>query len=297
MSVPTLPSAFILLIASPQSHILPPYRNLHDGFKNMEEQIDIIKRFLIDKLTESDAEGYVVGLSGGIDSAVSATLAVAAVGKERVVGVMMPYKTSSPDSLTDAGELAGKLSIEHRKIDISPMIDAYYPEITKDVQLRAGNKMARERMSILFDIAFETNRLVLGTGNRTEICLGYTTWYGDAACSVNPIGQLYKQEIFALAARLDVPPSIRSKAPSADLWTNQTDEDEIGLRYEIIDRLLGRIVDDSVRSMAALKKDSFNEHDIERVVTLLNRNAFKRRMPDIPSLGRTAIPDKIEMKD
>lgn len=263
----------------------------------MEKQIELIKQFLAGKLGKSGAKGFVVGLSGGIDSAVSAALAVEAVGKERVIGVMMPYRTSSPESVTDAEKLAGKLSIDHRKIDISPMIDAYYPSISEDLRLRAGNKMARERMSILFDIAFETNRLVLGTGNRTEICLGYTTWYGDAACSVNPVGQLYKWEIRALAKVLDVPQSIRSKAPSADLWADQTDEDEIGLSYETIDRLLARIVDDSVCSMTALKNDGFTESDINRVVTLINRNAFKRRMPDIALLGRAAVPDRIEIED
>lgn len=263
----------------------------------MEKQIDIIKTFLADKLVDSGAEGYVVGISGGVDSALAATLAVEAVGKEKVIGIMMPFRTSSLESVTDAEELVGNLGIEHRKIDISPMIDAYYPNITKELRLRAGNKMARERMSILFDIASETRRLVLGTGNRTEICLGYTTWFGDAACSVNPIGQLYKWEIFALAAKLDVPQSIRKKTPSADLWANQTDEDEIGLSYETIDKLLGRIVDDGVCSIAALKSEGFNEPDIIKVVTLMNRNAFKRKIPDIASLGRAAVPDKVEMKD
>ena len=186
-------------------------------------------RFIRGKLLGSGLDGFVIGLSGGIDSALSAALAAKAVGAKKVLGVMMPYRTSSAESVTDARELAKKLALETRHVDISPMIDAYYPEIDDSNALRAGNKMARERMSILFDIAHESNRLVLGTGNRSEICLGYTTWFGDSACSINPIGELYKSEVRLLARELGVSQSILIKPPSADLWTGQTDESEIGV--------------------------------------------------------------------
>jgi NAD+ synthase len=209
---------------------------------------------------------------------------------------MMPYKTSSPSSLKDAQTHAEMLGIETRQVDISPMIDAYYETIEESQRLRAGNKMARERMSILFDIAHEMNRLVLGTGNRSEICLGYTTLYGDSACSINPIGELYKTEVRQLAKVLGVPNAIIEKAPSADLWTDQTDEGEIGVTYDEIDRLLVRMVDEGQRSMSKLIEEGFSEVSVSRVVSLLNRNAFKRRLPEIAPLGKQAVPESIQLE-
>jgi NAD+ synthase len=151
-------------------------------------------------------------------------------------------------------------------------------------------------MSILFDIAHETNRLVLGTGNRTEICLGYTTLFGDSACSVNPIGELYKSEVRQAARHLGVPEEIITKPPSADLWAGQTDEGEIGVTYEMIDRLLHRIVDEGETSMEKLESEGFQATDISRVVSLLNRNAFKRNLPEIAPLGRGDIPQSLQLK-
>ena len=261
------------------------------------QTITTIKRFIKGKLLQSGLDGYVVGLSGGIDSAVATSLAVQAVGKEKVLAVLMPYRTSSPGSTGDALELAGKLGIDHRQVDITPMIDAYFPEITRENRLRAGNKMARERMSILFDIAHEMDRLVLGTGNRTEICLGYTTWHGDSACSINPIGELYKTEVRALATELGVPRSITEKVPTADLWADQSDEGEIGVKYETIDALLRRIVDGGVRSMSILEREGFAATDMSRVVSMMNRYAFKRRLPDIAPLGKHPIPDDIQFEE
>jgi len=264
---------------------------------NTAEAVATIQQFIVDELARAGLEGYVIGLSGGIDSSLSASLAVRAVGAARVFGVMMPYKTSSGDSLRDARALAEQLGVQFEVIDISPMIDAYYGTITDENRLRAGNKMARERMSILFDIAHKMNCLVLGTGNRTEICLGYTTLYGDAACSINPVGDLYKTEIRLLAKELGIPESILSKPPSADLWENQTDEGEIGVTYDVIDSLLRRLVDDSIRSLSQLMREGFDAKNIDRVITLLNGNAFKRRLPAIAPLGKPTIPDSIKLSD
>jgi NAD+ synthase len=254
-----------------------------------------ITRFITGKLLQSGLSGYVIGLSGGIDSALSCTLAVQAVGADKVLAVIMPYRTSSEDSAGDALLLIEWLGIDHRKVDISRMIDAYYDRIDENNRLRAGNKMARERMSILFDIAHETGRMVLGTGNRSEICLGYTTLYGDSACSINPNGDLYKTEVRALARHLGIPQQIIDKPPSADLWAGQTDEDEIGVTYEQIDKLLMRMVDDGERSMSTLEAEGFATTDISRVVSLINRNEFKRRMPDIAPLDRPAIPQRVQL--
>lgn len=256
-----------------------------------------IKRFIAGHLMRTATNGYVVGLSGGIDSALSTALAVDAVGPDKVLAIMLPYRSSHPDSVDDARLLAEQLGIESRQIDISPMIDAYYTTIDESNRLRAGNKMARERMSILFDISHQTGRLVLGTGNRTEICLGYTTWYGDAACSINPIGELYKTEVRLMAEELNLPASIIKKAPSADLWENQTDEAEIGVTYEQIDLLLKRIVDEDERSMAVLEQEGFSPTDISRVVSLTNRFYFKRELPDIAPLGKPSIPRDIVLTE
>jgi NAD+ synthase len=258
--------------------------------------ITTITRFLTGKMLGAGGDGYVVGVSGGIDSAVSASLAVRAVGKQKVLGLLLPFRSSSSSSITDATALCNQLGIEYQQLDIHPMIDAYFPEINSSNRLRAGNKMARERMSILFDKAQERNRLVLGTGNRTEICLGYTTWYGDSACSVNPIGELYKTDIRAIAAILNIPESIITKHPTADLWEGQTDEGEIGVTYDQIDRLLKRMVDEGEFSMSKLVSEGFSQNDISRVVSFLNRNEFKRRLPDIAPLGRAPIPSTIELK-
>lgn len=261
----------------------------------IETALASIQEFLADKLTQTGLTGYVIGLSGGIDSAVAATLAAASVGPAKLYGIMMPFRTSSESSRSDAIALAKQLGIDFQVIDISPMIDAYYDQIDDDMRLRAGNKMARERMSILFDIAHKMNRLVLGTGNRTEICLGYTTWYGDSACSVNPIGQLYKTDVRKLAKLLDVPDAIISKSPSADLWQGQTDEDEIGITYEKIDLILRKIIDKSERSLLALESNGLDPSHIQQVVAHLNRNSFKRSLPEIAPLGRIAIPNKIQL--
>jgi NAD+ synthase len=264
---------------------------------DIKSAVQAIGNFLTESLETSGCNGYVVGVSGGIDSAVSTALAVRAVGAENVLGVSLPYRASSESSRTDAGDLAAQFKFEFLTVDISPMIDAYFPDIEKTDRLRAGNKMARERMSILFDLAQERSRLVLGTGNRTEICLGYTTWYGDAACSVNPIGELYKCDIRQLAQELGVPESIISKPPSADLWADQTDEAEIGLSYDRMDGLLELLVERSIRSRTGLTAEGFTEVEIDRVISMLNRNYFKRQMPEVAALGRGVIPRSLKLTD
>ncbi len=269
---------------------------MSDSF-DTDKAITTLKRFITGKMLQSGLDGYVIGLSGGIDSALSATLAVEAVGKEKLFGILMPYKSSSESSVIDAMELVNKLGIEHTQIDISPMIDAYYPEINDENKLRAGNKMARERMSILFDNAHKMNRLVLGTGNRTEICLGYTTLYGDSACSLNPFGELYKTEVRQLSKILGVPDSIINKPPSADLWAGQTDEDEIGVTYAQVDFLLTQMIDNGINSLQKLQSSGLSQVDVSRVISLVNRNSFKRSLPEIAPLGRKNIPESIQLEE
>lgn len=261
---------------------------------NLDSALTTVRRFITGKLLESGLAGYVIGLSGGLDSSVVAAIAVSAVGKERVFGLLLPYRHSSESSRSDALAVSQSLDIQCRTVDISPMIDAYFGGPGPHDRVRMGNKMARERMSILFDVAQETGRLVLGTSNRTEFCLGYTTWFGDSAASINPIAELYKSEVRELAVRLEVPQSIIAKSPSADLWPDQTDEEEIGVTYDIIDKLLVRMIDDGVTSMSALEAEGFSTLDISKLMSLVNRNAFKRKMPAVASLGRGPVPDHLQ---
>lgn len=199
--------------------------------------------FLRATVAAAGARGVVIGLSGGIDSAVSAALAVRALGAGAVLGVCLPYRTSSPDSLADAELVAAALGIRAERRDITDLADAYLREIPPEAALRRGNVMARCRMIVLYDLSARDGTLVLGTGNRTETMLGYATLHGDAAFGLNPLGDLYKAEVRALARHLGLPARVIEKAPSADLWAGQTDEDELGFTYEQADLLLHHMVD------------------------------------------------------
>ncbi|SYZ73328.1 NH(3)-dependent NAD(+) synthetase [Candidatus Zixiibacteriota bacterium] len=260
---------------------------------NEVETAKRLELFLKEKLNQLGLAGYIIGLSGGIDSSLSAAVAARAVGADKVHGLLLPYRHSSEASIKDAVSLAAQFSLKTEKIDISPMIDAYYPNIEGVSPVRAGNKMARERMSILFDKAHELKSLVLGTSNRTEICLGYGTWYGDVACSVNPLGMLYKTQVRQMAGFYKIPPSIQEKPPTADLWPGQTDEDELELEYEKVDRLLYLMIDMGIRKRADLNAAGFSDKFINRAVNLLNTAYFKRHLPEIADTGLKPIPDKI----
>lgn len=260
---------------------------------NEKDTAAALERFLMDKLSESGLTGYVIGLSGGIDSALSASIAVRAVGPEKVLGLLMPYSRSSSKSLDDAVMLATRLGMPTKTVSITPMIDAYFKKFDEVDPVRSGNKMARERMSILFDTAHEMKRLVLGTSNRTEICLGYGTWYGDVACSVNPIGMLYKTQVRQMAVYYGVPESIRTKIPTADLWPGQTDEGELGLEYARVDQLLYLILENGITERKKLNQAGFEDAFIDRAVGLINRFYFKRHLPAIADIGLRSIPDKI----
>ena len=262
---------------------------------NEKETAEKLQRFLIDKLAESGLTGFVIGLSGGIDSALSASIAVKAIGPEKVLGLLMPYSRSSIQSLDDAVSLATSLGIPTKTVPITPMIDAYFKKIDEIDPVRSGNKMARERMSILFDTAHELKRLVLGTSNRTEICLGYGTWYGDVACSINPIGMLYKTQVRQMAVYYRVPEAILTKTPTADLWPGQTDESELGLEYARADQLLFMMIEGGITDRRKLNEAGFDDRFIDRTVELLNRFYFKRHLPVIADLELKPVPDRIKI--
>lgn len=243
----------------------------------------------------SGFNGYIIGLTGGVDSAVAAAIAVKAVGKENVHAFCLPYQTS-PHTSRDARIVAKWLGLSLTEIDITRMIHAYYADTRSVNPIRAGNKMARERMSILFDQAFEKRLLVLGFINRSELALGYFTWFGDGGCSIDVLGQLYKTQVRQLAVELGTPEEIQQKAPSADLWPDQQDEEELGLTYEEVDRFFSQTIDKKITSRSALVKSGFSDEFIDRTLALTNRYSFKRKCPTVPALGLPDIPDMLELK-
>ncbi len=246
--------------------------------------------FIRGALMEAGVGKLVLGLSGGIDSAVAAALAVRAVGADNVLGIMMPYSTSSAASLTDAEAVARNLGLKTEKVGIAAMADAFLADIPADALVRRGNIMARCRMVVLYDRSARDGSLVLGTGNRTEGLLGYTTLFGDSACALNPIGQLYKTEIRLLSAWLGLPDSVLVKAPSADLWEGQSDEDELGFSYEEVDHLLQAMVDLG-RDNEALLANGFAEHFIARVRQRVQAMAFKRHLAPTAEFSGRRDPD------
>ncbi|HSB01173.1 MAG TPA: NAD+ synthase, partial [Anaerolineales bacterium] len=210
---------------------------------NTDVARQILTGFIKSELTRVGFSRAVIGLSGGIDSALSFVLAVEALGAENVLAVRMPYKSSSTDSLEHAQMLIDQYQAPSETIEITAMVEPllqYDPQITKQ---RKGNIMARERMVVLYDRSEAFHGLVIGTSNKTELLLGYSTLWGDMASAVNPLGDLYKTQLRQLARAMGVPAVIVDKAPSADLWTGQTDENELGFTYEEVDKLLFLLVD------------------------------------------------------
>ena len=258
-----------------------------------ERCTDFIRR----TLEEAGRGRLVVGLSGGIDSAVAAGLAVRALGADKVLGVLMPYATSSAASRTDAAAVAEVLGLRTETVEITPMVDAFLAGMPDADDVRRGNVMARCRMIVLYDRSARDAALVLGTGNRTEGLLGYTTLHGDNACGLNPLGQLYKTEVRLLAAWLGLPQAVLDKAPSADLWAGQADEDELGFAYADADVLLHHMIDQELgpRRLEALGHDP---DLVAQVAARVRAMAFKRtpapvaafpgrRDPDDPCPGRS----------
>ena len=248
----------------------------------------VLTSFIRDAVETSGTEGVVVGLSGGVDSSLAAALAARALGPERVHGFLLPYRTSSPDSERDARAVAGQLAIPHQVIDVSPMIDAYFALETDAGPDRRGNKMARERMTILFDQAKKLGCLVLGTSNKTEILLGYSTVFGDNASSLNPLGDLYKGQVWQLSRHLGLPAQVIGKPPSADLWPGQTDEGELGVDYETADEVLYLLFDMGLRPEEVVAR-GYAERVVDRIVSLEQRFRFKRRLMLIARLSGSAV--------
>jgi NAD+ synthase len=242
--------------------------------------VDTLTEFISDRLREAGKHRLILGLSGGIDSAAAAFLARRAMGRDGLFCLLMPHRESSPESLRDAGLVVEALGVDSETLDISGFVDAF-TELSGQVdQLRLGNVMARARMILLFDRSARHDALVLGTSNKSELLLGYGTLHGDLACAINPLGDLYKTQVRALAEELGVPPSIIQKPPSADLWPGQSDEEELGFEYESLDRLLALLVDGGADRQEAIER-GFPAEMVDRVSDLIARFQFKRRLPAI----------------
>ncbi len=244
--------------------------------------------FLKDEIKKFGFKKGVIGLSGGLDSTVAAFLGVRALGKDNIVALILPYKTSNKKNIDDAEDIAKILGVKYFKIDITPQIDVYFKNNPTDNKLLIGNKIARERMSVIFDYSAREKAMVIGTSNKTELLLGYGTWYGDLASSVNPLGDLYKTQIFELAAHLGVPEKIIKKTPSADLWPGQTDEDEMGLKYEIADKVL-YLIFDKRKTREDLISMGYDNKIVDKILNLVKRYQFKRVLPIIPKLSHRTI--------
>jgi NAD+ synthase len=255
---------------------------------NTDVARQILTGFIRSEVTRVGFTRAVVGLSGGIDSALSCALAVEALGKENVLAVRMPYKLSSPESLTHAELLIEQLEIPSKTIEITDMVEPLFaadPNITK---LRKGNIMARERMIVLYDQSEVFKGLVIGTSNKTEILLGYSTQWGDSASAINPIGDLYKAQIRQLSRALNIPAPIVDKAPSADLWDGQTDEGELGFTYEQADQVLYLLVDQRYSPQECVEA-GFDEKFVNLIINRVRRNQFKRMLPPIAKLSNRTI--------
>ena len=250
----------------------------------------ILTGFIKNEMNRMGISKAVIGLSGGIDSAVSAYLAVRALGNKNVTCLLMPYKTSSPESVTDSMKIVKELKVEHKLIDITDIVDTCVHNIQDDEisNVRKGNIMARVRMVLLYDESAAQNSLVIGTSNKTEILLGYSTIFGDSASALNPIGDLYKTQLRDLAKYLGVPEEVILKKPSADLWKGQTDEDELGFTYEKVDVYLQHKIDDRMTDEELLGL-GFDEKFMKRVNSLIIRSQFKRLPPLIAKVANRTV--------
>ena len=255
---------------------------------NTELAEKILVGFIRTELGRVGFTRTLLGVSGGLDSAVSLYLSARALGPENVLAIRMPYKTSAPETMGDAQLMIDDLGVQAMTVDITPMVDPLIAKFEDMSKLRAGNIMARMRMIVLYDQSVAFNGLVMGTSNKTEMLLGYSTIFGDSAAAIQPIGDLYKTQVRQFARHLGIPEKVIEKAPSADLWEDQTDEGELGFTYAEVDRLLYLLIDQRYRPETCVE-EGFAADFVERVVKLMRQNHYKRVMPPIAKLSQRTI--------
>lgn len=255
---------------------------------NTDLATNILTAFIKSETTRAGFQKAVVGVSGGIDSALACVLAAKALGPQNVLAVRMPYRTSTADSLEHAQLIIDQFGVQSTTVPISDMADGLIAKFPDMNEQRKGNIMARCRMIVLYDQSSALNALVVGTSNKSEILLGYSTQHGDSASAFNPIGDLYKTQVRQLSAALAIPEVIINKAPSADLWANQTDEGELGFTYAEVDKLLYLLVDERYTPEECVEA-GFSKSFVDTVVNRIRRYHYKRMPPPIAKLGNRTI--------
>lgn len=264
---------------------------------NTELACSILTGFIKSEIGRVGFKRAVIGLSGGVDSTLSCFLAAEALGPENILAVRMPYKSSSSDSLEHAQMAIDALGVQSLTVPITDMVDPIFERFPEMSQVRRGNVMARARMIILYDQSEQFHGLVVGTGNKTEILLGYTTLFGDAACALNPLGDLYKTQVRQLARAVGVPEVIIAKPPTADLWAGQTDEGELGFTYAEVDQLLYLLIDQRYSPEECIAA-GFAENFVRTVAERVRRFHFKRVMPPVAKVSnRTVGYDFLYLRD
>ena len=249
---------------------------------------DILVNFLREEVHKAGFKKVILGLSGGIDSALVAFLATKALGAENVYTVMMPYKTSSKESVLHAELVVKALGINNKKVEITPMADAYFAMNEDMSSLRKGNYMARTRMCVLFDNSAKEGAMVLGTSNKTEILLGYSTQFGDSASALNPIGDLYKAQVWALSEYMGVPAEVVKKKPSADLWEGQTDEQELGFSYQMADEILYYLIEERLEPKEIVEI-GYDEKVVNAIIRKIKFSQYKRKLPIIVNVSKRGM--------
>lgn len=262
------------------------------GMNSIKEKIKIdpeeihekILTFIKGYVYKSKTDGVVVGISGGIDSSLTAKLSVDALGNDSVIGLLMPENSSKPNDIQDAKELAELLGIHYETINITPIIDSFddmCEHFDSQNKLVMGNLKPRIRMQILYYHANILNRLVIGTSNKTELLIGYFTKYGDGGVDFEPIGDLYKTQVWQLSKYLKIPQKIIEKKPSAGLWIGQTTEGELGIKYTILDSILYGSLDLKMNEKAIAKELNISMNEVQRILNMVKKAEHKRKAPPV----------------
>lgn len=255
---------------------------------NAEVTRRVLVAFLRRELERFGFRRAVLNLSGGVDSALSCFLTAEALGGENVLALLLPYRTSTPESAEHARQVIGLTGVSSKTIDITPMVEPYFEQYQQMSDVRRGNVMARMRMIVLYDHSVQWEGLPIGTSNKTELLLGYGTLFGDMASAVNPLGDLYKTQVRQMARAVGVPEAIIQKAPSADLWVGQTDEGELGFTYAEVDKLLYLLVDERYKTEEAIAA-GFDRQFVETVVQRMRASQFKRMPPIVAKVSRRDV--------